>query len=86
MHTVDLLDEAMAAARQLGFRIREEWLGGDGGGSCVLKGQKWLFVDLALDTAERLELVTAALSGEPAAAQLALSDALRGRIAIRRSA
>src|SRR5262249_34569582 len=86
MHTVDLLDEALAAARQAGFRIGEEWRGGEGGGSCLLKGQKWIFVDLALDTAERLDLVTAALSTDPAAVQLALSDALRSRITIRKSA
>ena len=86
MHTVDILEEVMAAAKHLGYRIREEWLGGDGGGSCVLRGQKWLFVDLALDTAERLELVASALSAEPAAAQLAMSDTLRSRIAVRRSA
>jgi len=86
MHTVELLDEALAAARQLGFRIREEWLGGDGGGSCVLKGQKWLFVDLALDAADRLALVTSALSTEPAAAQLAMSEALRSYVQVRRSA
>jgi len=86
MHTVEVLDEALAAAKQLGYRIREEWLGGDGGGSCVLKGQKWLFIDLALDTAERLDLVTAAISSEPAAAQLAMSEALRGQVTVRRSA
>lgn len=86
MHTVEILEEAMAAAKQLGYRIREEWLGGDGGGSCVLRGQKWLFVDLALDTAERLELVTTALCTEPAATQLAMSEALRSRVTVRRSA
>ena len=86
MHTVELLEEALGAARQLGYRIREEWLGGNGGGSCVLKGQKWLFVDLALDTAERLEQVTSALSTETAAAQLAMSDTLRSRVTLRRSA
>ena len=86
MHTVELLEEALGAARQLGYRIREEWPGGNGGGSCVLKGQKWLFVDLALDTAERLELVTSALSSETAAAQLAMSDTLRSRVSLRRSA
>jgi len=62
MHLMAQLDAALEAARQQGFRIRSEWLGGAGGGACLLKGQWWLFVDLALEPAEQLEQVQAALA------------------------
>src|SRR5690348_4441935 len=34
MHTADLLDHALRAAEQLGYKIRQEWLSGSGGGDC----------------------------------------------------
>jgi hypothetical protein len=86
MHTVELLDEALAAARSLGFRVREEWLGGSGGGACTLRGQKWLFLDVALDTSERLDVVVQALSADPAAWELNVSKTLRALLRVRKSA
>lgn len=62
MHTAAKLTEALELARQQGFRLRSEWLGGAGGGACEVRGERWLFVDLALEPAEQLELVLAALS------------------------
>ena len=62
MHLMAQLDAALEAARQQGFRIRSEWLGGAGGGACLLKGQWWLFVDLALEPAEQLEQVQTSLA------------------------
>ena len=47
MHTVELLEYALETARAIGFQIREVWLGGTGGGACVLKGQKWIFLDVS---------------------------------------
>ena len=61
MHTVELLDAALATARSLGYQVRFEWLGGSGGGSCELKGQKCIFVDMALTSAEQLVHVAEAL-------------------------
>lgn len=78
MHTLELLDEALAFARQAGYRIRQEWLGGNCGGSCVLRGRKWLFVDLDLGPAEQLEQALDALRGDPIAGGLPASPALRG--------
>ena len=40
MHTVDLLEQACALAEQLGYRTRQEWLGGSGGGACEFGGRK----------------------------------------------
>ena len=62
MHTVELLDEALDLAASLGFAIRQEWLGGSGGGGCEIKGRKHLFLDLALSPLEQLEQVTQAIA------------------------
>ena len=61
MHTVELLDEALDLAAQLGFAIRQEWLGGSGGGGCEIKGRKCLFLDLALSPLEQLDQVAQAI-------------------------
>ena len=57
MHTVELLAEALNLAGRLGYEVRQEWLGGNGGGTCELKGRKILFLDLALGPADQLEMV-----------------------------
>lgn len=61
MHTVELLEEATSLAAQLGFKIRQEWFGGCAAGACEIKGQKWIFIDLALSPREQLEQVLGAL-------------------------
>ena len=53
MHTAELLDEALSLATKLGYRVRQEWLDG-GGGLCVVRGERWLFIDLAEPLAEQL--------------------------------
>lgn len=60
MHTVELLDEAVAVAQQLGFVVRQEWLGGNSG-CCEMRGQKWLFIDLAQSPQDQLDLVVGVL-------------------------
>jgi hypothetical protein len=65
MHTVDLLEQALALAASLGVRVRQEWLGGSGGGSCEIRGQRWLFIDLALTPAEQFAQVSEALTAHP---------------------
>ena len=52
MHTVELLAEALNLAGRLGYEVRQEWLAGNGGGACELKGRKILFLDLALGPAD----------------------------------
>lgn len=86
MHTVELREQALAAAEKLGYHIREEWIGGSGGGSCEFGGRKWIFVDLALNAAEQLEQIAESLRDEPAIHTLALSTPLRRLLDIRRSA
>lgn len=64
MHTVDLLEQAIALAESLGYRIRQEWLG-SGGGGCEIRGQRWLFVDLALTPVEQFNQVLEVLQADP---------------------
>ena len=86
MHTVELLEHALTVARQLGYGIRHEWLGGNGGGACLLKGEKWLFLDLAQTPLEQLDQVSAALRGEAALERLDVEPALRPHLQVRKSA
>jgi hypothetical protein len=86
MHTVELLDHALEVARQLGFRIRHEWLGGSGGGGCLIKGEKWLFLDLALTPFEQLALVADTVRGDPGLTQIEMTSSLQTYLEVRRSA
>ncbi|MEX2138970.1 MAG: hypothetical protein WD894_06890 [Pirellulales bacterium] len=75
IHSVELLELALQAAAQLGYRIREDALGFPGG-ACQLKGQKWLFVDPTLSSRERLQLVLDALAADPITATTELPPPL----------
>ena len=77
MHTVELREQALALAQQLGYRIREEWIGGSGGGQCEFAGCRWIFVDLALNAEEQLEQVAEALRSDPAIQSMPLRAPLR---------
>jgi hypothetical protein len=86
MHTVELLAQALQAAERLGYEVRQEWLGGAGGGACELRGRRILFLDLALAPEEQLEQMVEALGREAGAAALPLPAPLREALALRRSA
>lgn len=89
MHTVDLLEQALAAARRLGWQVREDWLDGNGGGACYFKGQKWIFLDLAQGASEHLAVVCEALAGDAslhAQPQVAWSNELLALIHARKAA
>ncbi|QDS92143.1 hypothetical protein FF011L_08790 [Roseimaritima multifibrata] len=55
------LRQRLADARQAGFRIRTEWLGGETTGWCEYGGSRWIFVDLSLSVAEQLSQLDEAL-------------------------
>jgi hypothetical protein len=76
MHTVETLEHALNAAARLGYEIRHDWLGGSGGGGCVLRGRKLLLVDLALGTAEQLDQVLDALRHDADTSKLPMPQAL----------
>ena len=86
MHTVDLLDEALSLAGEWGYSVRQEWLGGSGGGPCEFKGQKWIFVDLSLSPAEQCEQVVEALREDDRAAVVPFPSTLRRLLRPRRAA
>lgn len=86
MRTVELLEQALRAIRKLGYQIREECVGGNGGGSCVVRGQKWFFMDPSLDPNEQFELACEALLADPAIHHAVLDEPLRDFLQIRKSA
>jgi hypothetical protein len=72
MLTVEALEQALAAAGRLGFKVRMEWLGGEGGGACEIRGERWIFIDLATTAEEQLAVVLDALAREEAESVLPL--------------
>ena len=56
------LDELLRVAEEMGLTIQRVPLGGDGGGFCIVKGQKRLFVDTQADVETRYEHTLAALA------------------------
>lgn len=65
VHTVELFDRACELARQLGYEVRREWLGGATGGCCEFGGRKWIFLDLSLSQIEQLDQIRNALLEMP---------------------
>jgi hypothetical protein len=85
MHTVTLLEQATVLARQAGYTIRQEWLGG-GGGACQIKGRKFLFLDVNSGPVEQLDQVLEALRLDPRACNLSMPKELREAMGLRKSA
>lgn len=50
-------------AEQVELEVRQEALGGEGGGLCVLRGKNILFVDTMADPAEQIATTAEALAG-----------------------
>ena len=59
------LDELLRVAEAMGLTIKRVGLGGDGGGFCIVKGQKRLFVDIQADVETRYEHTLAAMASLP---------------------
>ena len=86
MHTVEMLEQAVEVARQLGFEIRQDWLGGEGSGHCILRGRRLLLLDLAQSPQEQLAAVRDALRGEVRISQVSMSPELAEMLDLRRVA
>ena len=86
MHTVELLEEAIALAERLGYKVRHESLGGQGGGGCEVMGRKWFFLDLALGPMDQLEQVLETLRREPGVGPLPMSHQIRDLLQMRKTA
>ena len=76
MHTVEALEQLKEVAESAGYVVRQEWLGGAGGGACHFAGRKWIFIDLSLTVIEQLEQVAGALRDDPTAGSLAAPPAI----------
>jgi hypothetical protein len=66
MYSIELMDEAIALAERLGWRMRQEYLGEVGGGPCEIGGRKWIFLDIALSPPEQFEQLLDALRRDSA--------------------
>lgn len=86
MQTVELLQEALEAARGVGYDVRQDWLGGDGGGHCLVRGRRLILLDVAQTPDEQLDVVVEALRGEAGAAALKISPNLAERLQSRAAA
>lgn len=86
MHTVELLNEALDTARRLGYEVRQDWLGGNGGGHCLVRGRKWLLLDVAQSADEQLDIVTDAIRGDAGATKAVRSTELAQRLNLRKAA
>ena len=86
MRTVELLEQSLEVAHELGYRVRHEWLGGGGGGACEYGGRKWLFVDLALSADEQLEQVCRTLRSDAGIHIIDVPPSLRRLFDLKRAA
>ncbi len=66
MNIVARLEKGIIAVQNLGYSVRQEWLDGEGGGVCILRGEKILFLDLSQDINEQLDVVLEILRKDPA--------------------
>lgn len=62
MDSEAVLAELLDLAERLGIEVRRELLSGEGGGLCLLRGQRVLFVDTGADLVEQVGRTAAALS------------------------
>ena len=65
-HTVELYEVAKSFSESIGYQVREENLGGIGGGSCLVAGKKCLFIDVTLSSVDQLDQIIAVVSQDPA--------------------
>jgi hypothetical protein len=86
MHTVELLEQAIALAERCGFVVRQDWFGGSAAGACEFKGRRWIFIDLALSPREQLDQVLDALRGLPNLAQVEMDSQLQKMLNLRKTA
>ena len=80
MNTAQLLSQAIDAARRLGYEIREDALEGAGGGHCLIRGKKWLLLDMTQTYRDQLSDVLDALRVEPELGAIEMHPALAERL------
>jgi len=86
MHTVEVLEAAIAAIKGLGYRVRIEPLDGGDGGLCVFQNRRWLFLDAGVSPLEQLHQVLEVLRGDPRTNRAALLPELARLLEKRKAA
>ncbi len=86
MHTVELLEEAIALATRSGVGVRQDWFGGSTAGACEFNGRKWIFIDLSLSLREQLDQVLEGLRELAEFADPAPSRRLQSLLSFRKAA
>jgi Spy/CpxP family protein refolding chaperone len=86
MHTVEMLSQAIDLARRLGYQIREDQLEGAGGGHCLIRGQKWLLLDLTQSAEEQLRDVLDAVRCDRQLVQVDVPPALVDSLQLQKAA
>ncbi len=64
MRTVEQIDLVLQQAAENGYSIRYEDLEGRGTATCLIRGQKWLFIDLSQSPSDRWEQLQQTLQHE----------------------
>lgn len=65
MRTVEQIDWVLKKATENGYSIRYEDLEGRGTATCLIRGQKWLFIDLSQSPNDRWEQLQQTLQHDP---------------------
>ncbi|MFO0913271.1 MAG: hypothetical protein U0795_09955 [Pirellulales bacterium] len=86
MNAVDRLEWVLELARQMGYEVRHEWLGGARGGCCLVGGRRLLFVDVSASVPEQLEQVVDSLRHDPLMNGISLSTEQRAVLGWSRAA
>ena len=86
MHTIELLEQAIQVADHLGYQVRQEWLGGCGGGACEVAGRRLIFLDSSLTVTEQLEQIVTALTHDPSIHTTEVTPQLSRLLGLRRAA
>ncbi len=71
------IDALLLAAEQIGLVVQKAPISGEGGGLCVVKGARRLFVDTLADAQTRYERTLEALAGVKEVEQLYLPPEVR---------
>ena len=74
------LDATLSIFGRLGIPVRREKLGGSGGGLCVVRGERVLFVDVDADVGTQVDRCVAALAMIPEVDRVYLVPTLRERV------
>lgn len=79
-NVLELFEEAISVARELGFMVREEPLGDLPGGACMANGKKQLLLNASMSPADQLDVLLKTI-GSQSLCDIPLSGALTQRMA-----